>query len=252
MNELRILIKRLRSPLGGCPWDQKQTPASIRNYIIEEAYELKEAIDEGSIDGQKEESGDLLLQIVLLAAMHQEKGHFSLTEVVNGLIGKLISRHPHIFEERDTLTPGEVSARWEEMKKRETGKKSILSDYPPQMPALITAYRLGQQAASVGFDWKKASEAMDKIREETVELSETVKSGSKEKQREEIGDLLLATVNVARILRIHPEDALKESIAKFTRRFRHMEKKAPREKMAEMTLQQLESLWNESKKKESL
>lgn len=247
-NELIKIIKKLRNPISGCPWDKKQTPDTIKEYIIEEAYELKAAIDQKSIIAQKEEAGDLLLQIILLARMHQEENNFTIEKIIEQLINKLIKRHPHVFGDKNCSDEFQVQALWEKIKKTEKNKDSIISNYPHDMPALMVAKRIGEQASSIGFDWKKADKALLKVEEEIEELKKTIKTASIQKQQEEIGDLLFAVVNVARLLKINPEDALKSANEKFKRRFKHIEDTLVKNQDKKYTLDQLEALWTEAKK----
>jgi len=247
LNRLITLIKRLRHPVGGCPWDRKQNPDSIKEYLIEEAYELKSAIDQGSATGQREEAGDLLLQILLLARMHQERGHFDFGDIVDTLTEKLVSRHPHIFQNAHCADASEVRAQWEQIKKQEKNKNSILSRYPADMPALLVAKRIGEQAASIGFDWETPRRALGKVREEIREVEEALARQDTLSLGEEIGDLLFAVVNVARLLDINPESALSRANDKFRKRFSHIEKDVLCHPDRTYTLEDLENLWREAK-----
>jgi MazG family protein len=249
-NKLLKIMKRLRNPINGCPWDRKQTPHSLREYVLEEAHELVEAIDMDSPQKQKEEMGDLLLQIVFLSQIHREKNHFSIKEVIRTINQKLIQRHPHIFGDVTVHSAEEVKQNWEKIKKKEKKKTSILSDYPAQMPALSHAKRVAEQASSVGFDWENPLGALEKIEEEIEEVKKELQSGCMEKLEEEIGDLLFAVANVARLAHINPEFALKNTNKKFISRFRYIEDQLRRQgKDIEKTgMAEMEALWQEAKK----
>lgn len=273
MKEFKRLVrimKKLRNPSRGCPWDLRQTEKSLREYIIEEAYELVEAIDQSSPDQQMEELGDLLLQIVFLSRIHQEKKNFSIRDVLSRLNRKLIGRHPHIFSGVTVNSASEVKANWEKIKKQEKKRSSMLSDYPGIMPALMAAKRVSEQAASVGFDWQDESPsrpavllALEKVEEEIGELKRAIQSNSgagspaslkgdpsnREGINEEIGDLLLAVANVARHLDVNPEFALKKATDKFKKRFRYIESRlrSDGKNIQQSSLDEMESLWQESK-----
>ncbi len=255
MNEFEELLKimeTLRDPDTGCPWDKVQTEKTLKEYILEEAYELIEAIDKEDTENIKEELGDLLLQIVFISQIMKEKGESSVYEVIKTLNRKLIRRHPHIFADSIATTPSEVKNNWEKIKKKEKKKESILSDYPQFMPALTSAKRYGEQASSVGFDWGESGPALDKVEEEVKELRAELEKSDKKKISEEIGDLLFSIANVARIEGINPEFALRDANNKFKERFRSLEKK-----MKEMdipiksaSLDQMNSIWDLIKKQE--
>jgi ATP diphosphatase len=247
MNNLINLIKKLRNPVNGCPWDRKQTVDSIKGYIIEEAYELKEAIDKKSPISQQEEAGDLLLQIILLSRMNEEEGHFSFNDVVNTIINKIITRHPHIFGDKMCLNEEDVKIQWEQIKKKKKVNRSIISDYPREMPALLTAKRIGEQAASIGFDWDSPEASLAKVFEEISELKHELNQPASDKIEEELGDLLLAVANVSRKLNINPENALIKANHKFTKRFRIMEQYLEQEPHDSFTINELEAFWNRAK-----
>lgn len=258
------LMKRLRSPLKGCPWDLRQTPESLSKHIIEEANELTEAIHSGSVQSQLDELGDLLLQVVFLSRIHQERGNFSIRDVVKRLCRKLVRRHPHIFGTMRAETADEVKKLWEQVKLEEKGRESVISTYPVSMPALSVAARIGGQAANIGFDWsrlpsvresahhewKAARAAMDKIPEEMTELLQALDKGNQSGIQEEIGDLLFSVVNVSRLLGVDAESALRGANLKFTRRFRRMEAKLREagHSADEIELVELEALWESVKK----
>lgn len=242
-------MKRLRNPINGCPWDRKQTGHSLKEYILEEAHELVEAIEMDSPEKQKEEMGDLLLQIVFLSRINQEQGHFDVSDVIDTISSKLIRRHPHIFGDTTVQSAEEVKQNWEKIKKKEKNKQSILSDYPAQMPALSHAKRVAEQASSVGFDWNDPMRALDKVEEEIEELKKEIRAGDKQKAMEEIGDILFAVANVSRLAHINPEFALKQTNQKFVRRFRYIERRLKEQDkdIVHTGLDEMEALWQEAK-----
>jgi MazG family protein len=250
LNKLIKIMKRLRNPVNGCPWDRKQTTYSLREYVLEEAHELVEAIGADSVEKQKEELGDLLLQIVFLSQLHREKGNFSLRDVAAAINRKLIQRHPHIFGDTTVHTAEEVRQNWEKIKKKTKKKASILSDYPDRMPALSHAKRLAEQASSVGFDWDDPLGALEKVEEEVAELKKEIRAGDPGKMEEEIGDLLFAVANVARLAYINPEFALKSTNKKFVTRFRYIEEqlKEQGKDIEETGMDEMEALWQKAKK----
>jgi MazG family protein len=244
------IMKKLRHPKRGCPWDNKQTEESLRDSILEESHELIEAIDGRAPDRIREELGDLLLQIVFLSRLQEEKGRFSIKEVIESIIGKLVNRHPHIFGNVKVTGADEVRANWERIKMAEKKKESVLSDYPDRMPALLTAHRIASQASGVGFDWNDALQALKKVEEEVGELKKEIGERRSAEAEQEIGDLLFAVANVARLLRINPEFALAGTNRKFIKRFRFIEdelKKAGKD-IRRSTLEEMETLWQQSKK----
>lgn len=247
-NLVRIM-KKLRHPRRGCPWDLKQTPAALKEYILEEAHELIEAIDGGDAAAVKEELGDLLLQIVFLARIAEENGEFSIRDVAAGIGEKLVRRHPHIFGDVRVADADEVKANWEQIKIAEKNKQSVISDYPSSMPALLLANRIASQAAGVGFDWDDAAKALDKVSEEVAELGAEIAGDRRREAEGEIGDLLFAVANVARLLKINPEFALARANAKFTRRFRFIEKelRTQGKEIAQASLAEMEELWQRAK-----
>lgn len=251
INKLIKIMKRLRNPIDGCPWDRKQTPTSLREYILEEAHELVEAIDMESVEKQKEELGDLLLQIVFMSQIHKEKNNFSIDDVAKSINQKLITRHPHIFGDTTVQSAEEVKQNWEKIKQKEKKKDSILSDYPPQMPGLSHAKRVAEQASSVGFDWDDPLKALDKVEEEIEELKNEIKAGHQQKVEEELGDILFAVANVARLAHVNPEFALKNANKKFMARFRYIEEQLKKQgkEFSETSLEEMEAIWQEAKTK---
>lgn len=249
VSDLERIVAILRAP-GGCPWDAEQTHESIRRNFLEEAYEAVEAIDEKSPEHLKEELGDVLLQIVLHACMEQEAGHFDLNGVADGICKKLIYRHPHVFGEVKVSGTGEVLNNWEELKRKEKGQATntdALSAVARSLPALWRAEKVQKKARKAGFDWPDVSGALDKVGEELDELRRAVDEQSN--IEEELGDLLFAAVNVSRFVHTDPEEALSRATDKFIRRFAKVEAlaKAGDRPMEEMTLEELDALWEQAK-----
>lgn len=252
MDNLVSIMEKLRSK-EGCPWDREQDHQTLKPYLIEESYEVLEALEEGDMDLLEEELGDLLLQIVFHSQIAGESGYFNLTDVISGICSKLINRHPHVFGELSVDTTEKVLINWEEIKREEKEEKSYtesLKRVPKQLPALMKSYKIQGKAAKVGFDWNSVDGAMEKVSEELQELVQALESGKKENMGEEIGDLLFAVVNVARFLEIRPELALNKTIEKFIRRFNYIEQSAKEnnDNLHEMTLEEMDILWNLAKK----
>lgn len=245
--DLVAIMARLRS---ACPWDMKQTRESLKPYLIEEAYELIEAIESGDPDAMREELGDLLLQIVFHACIAEERGEFDASDVVKGISAKMISRHPHVFGDKTFDTAEDVVVQWEERKKEE-GKlrQSILEGVPPQMPALLRAHRLQSRASRSGFDWARVEDVMAKVDEELAEFREALASGDEAHMEEEMGDVLFSLVNLSRFIGVNPEDALRKTIAKFIKRFRHIEISATEQgrELRDLTLEEMDALWDSAK-----
>jgi MazG family protein len=241
------VVRRLRKE---CPWDRKQTHLSLRQALIEEAYETVEGIDRGDWDELRGELGDLLLHIVLHARIAEEKGEFTLRDVIEGITAKMIRRHPHVFGTVRARNADEVKRNWERIKMAE-GRVSLLEGIPKQMPALQRAHRMQSRAAKVGFDWEKPEQVWEKVREELEELRRTLHGGARRKREEEFGDLLFALVNYARFLRIDPETALRQSNLKFAARFRYIEQALAKlgRHPHDATLAEMDALWNEAKRK---
>ena len=260
--ELAAVMERLRGERG-CPWDRKQSLESLRAYIIEEAYELVEAITNGLPENIKEECGDLLLQIVFLSSIAREKRYFDINDVINGLCDKLIRRHPHIFADENAADSDEVLRNWERIKLEEKsagknentpdGGKSILSGVPSGLPALLKAYRIQEKAAHVGFDWEKENTApiFDKMQEEIKEVEDAAEKKDIACIEEEIGDLLFMGVNLARHLGVNPDAALGRANAKFISRFSEIEKSVAQSgrDWSEFSLAELEELWMSAKER---
>ncbi len=251
------LIARLRAP-GGCPWDREQTHASVKPMTIEEAYEVAQAIDEGDDRELCAELGDLLLQVVFHARMAEDRGAFTIREVIAGVSEKMIRRHPHVFADDPASSAGEVLRNWEALKAEERAARgkakaaeSMLDSVGKGLPAILEAFQMTTKVGRVGFDWKDARAACAKLDEETAELKALLAEPAAPPERvlEELGDLLFATVNVARLLGVDPESALKASNRKFRRRFRHVEEglRARGRGPAESDLAEMDALWNEAK-----
>ncbi len=241
------IVARLRSP-GGCPWDRKQTHESLARHMVEEAHEAVDAIGHRDWDHLCEELGDLLLQVVLHARLGEEEGTFDIHDVLRLIIEKLVRRHPHVFGEAEARTPEEVISRWERIKAEERGEPSLLDGISEGLPALLHAYKLQSRAARVGFDWEAPEEVLPKLREELREVEEASRRGGEDLE-EELGDLLFTVVNVCRHFRVDPEIALRRSARKFAARFRSMEEECRRKgrAMEEMSLEELDSLWEDTK-----
>ena len=247
VKDLEEIVRILRAP-GGCPWDAEQTHQSIRRNFLEEAYEAVEAIDEKNPEHLKEELGDVLLQVVFHALMEQEAGRFDLDGVADGVCKKLIYRHPHVFGNVSVSGTGEVLSNWEELKRKEKGQATntdALEAVARSLPALWRAEKVQKKAKKAGFDWPDVSGALDKLSEELEELKTAVAQGTN--VAEELGDLLFSAVNVSRFLKVDCEDALNQATDKFIDRFRKVEEQAGDRPMTEMTLDQLDQLWERAK-----
>lgn len=260
--ELLNIMARLRDPVGGCAWDLEQTFATIAPYTVEEAYEVADAIRRGAMGDLAEELGDLLLQVVFHAQMAREAGAFDFDDVVRGVSAKMIRRHPHVFGDAEIRTAAEQTAAWEEIKAAERAGKAqsgtrpggLLDDIAVTLPALTRATKLSRRAARVGFVWPDIQAILAKLREEVAELEAEVAAGDTAKAREELGDVLFVCANIARELDVDPEDALRETNAKFTRRFAYIERAlAERGSSPEQSsLDEMDALWNDAKAAERL
>jgi len=251
--QLVDLMVRLRAP-GGCPWDREQTFDTIKPFLLEETYEVMAAIDARDWKELTGELGDLLLQAVFFSQMASEENLFRIEDALDAINQKLVRRHPHIFADETALTEGDVRKRWSEIKaeeKKETspGEQTLLGSVPRALPALVEAQQIASRAAGVGFDWENADQVLDKLAEELSEFAEARRKASREELEEETGDLLFVLVNLARFVKVDPEQALRKSNAKFRRRFGYVEKKlAERGKTpAESTVAEMELLWQEAK-----
>jgi MazG family protein len=259
LSRLLQVMKKLRDPNGGCPWDLEQTFATIAPYTIEEAYEVSDAIESGDPTHIRDELGDLLFQVVFHARMAEERGWFDFDAVAAAIHDKLVRRHPHVFAGTEFATDADRSANWEDQKAREREESakrrgseepvSVLGDVPRALPALKRAAKLGKRASRVGFDWPDAAGIRDKVNEELAELDAAHASGNTEHVTEELGDALFTLVNLGRKLDVDAEEALRAANAKFERRFRHMETLARSRGRAleELSPAEWDVLWNESK-----
>ena len=248
--DLEKVMVLLRSP-GGCPWDREQTHQSIRRNMLEEAYEVVEAIDEQSPEHLQEELGDVLLQVVFHACMAQEKGWFNLDDVVNGVCQKLVFRHPHVFGDAEADDTAKALNTWDDQKKEEKGQKTAgdtLDAVARSLPALMRAEKIQEKARKVGFDWNETERAVDKLSEEVEELKQAIREQSN--TREELGDVLFAAAKVGRFLGHDSEEALHGTCEKFIRRFRCVEDRLEGKPMKEVPLERLEELWKQAKKQE--
>jgi len=252
-DRLMEIMRKLRAP-GGCPWDAEQSHDSLKRYLLEEAYEVIEAIDARDSALLKEELGDLMLQPVFHAAIAEETGAFTMDEVLDAINDKLVRRHPHVFGDQVIESSAAQVENWEKIKKNEKGeeRKSALSGIPPHLPALMQAQKITEKAARVGFDWEHTDQVFAKVMEELHEFQEAMVSGDQQEMESELGDLLFAIVNLGRFLALDPEDALRKTIQRFTRRFNHIEETlhGRGERLQDSTLEEMDLLWEEAKKLE--
>lgn len=253
--ELYRIVARLRAP-DGCPWDREQTPASLRGGLVEETYELIEAIDEGDAEHVREEAGDLFLLATMIAYMHEEAGSFRVADALGGIAEKLVRRHPHVFGASDADTSEKVLAQWREIKEKVEGRRpkdSVLDEVSRALPPLERAYKLQKKAAKSGFDWPRSEEVWAKAREELSEAEEACEAAAREGDREalegELGDLLFSVVNLARWLKVDPALALNRTADKFSRRFRHVERRMAESGRAlgPESMGLMDEFWNEAK-----
>ena len=240
------IMKKLRSP-GGCDWDRAQTHESLKPYIIEEAYELLNAIESGNDEELKEELGDVLLQVVFHSQIASERGAFNISDVVETLCEKLIRRHPHVFGK----SGGYSYKQWEDIKAKEKNKKSVsrIGDLNPALPALSMARRIQENASAVGFDWENVEGVFEKVLEEFEELKKSFSEGDKGRISEELGDLLFSVVNLSRFLNVDPENALRKATERFWRRFRRMEEMIEKDglKFEDLSIEELDRYWEKVK-----
>lgn len=243
------IIKILRGEKG-CPWDKKQTPHTLKKYLLEEAYEVLEAIERDIPEEVREELGDLLFLTIFIIFLYEEKQAFSHKDLFFYTAQKMIKRHPHVFGNEVVKTAEEVLEKWQKIKKEEGKTSSVLGNIPKNLPALQRAFRLGEKASRVGFDWRKPEDVLDKILEEIREIRETLEAGNKKELREEIGDLLFSIANFSRKLNINPEEALKEALEKFELRFKLLEKEVERRNLhwSSLTIEELDQIWEEIKR----
>lgn len=252
LEHLRYVVDRLRDPDGGCPWDLEQTPQSLRKYVLEEAYEVVEALDQNDPDAICEELGDLLLQVYLQARIAQDQDDFDLDQVADGIARKLIYRHPHVFGDTQVTDAEEVLANWEVLKNREKAQKgqpnaSVLNGLTQTLPALSLAEKISKKVAGVGFDWPEQQGVLDKIKEEYDELLEACHANQPEAVFHEIGDLMFTLVNLARWYHLDPEDALRQTNHRFSRRFQAMERRLAGRSLRDLDAASWDQLWNQAK-----
>ena len=255
LNRLVNIIKELRNPKTGCPWDIKQTSKSLIPNFIEELYETVEAIEAENIVDLKEELGDLLMHIIMQIEIANEKSPTTLEEILAGISDKLVLRHPHVFGDKQDLSIDEIKANWEKIKnlKEKKSRKSILEGIPMKMPAIIVAQRIQEKAASVGFDWKTLKPVIEKIEEEIQECKDAINNKDEDNIEEEIGDILFSVINLSRKLNVDAETALRRTINKFNSRFQYVEKNLKNEgkNIYETSLEEMDKLWEMAKKEKS-
>ena len=245
------IMARLRAP-DGCPWDREQSFDTIKPYLLEETYEVMEAIDARDFPGLAEELGDLMLQAVFFAQMASEEGRFTIDDSLDAITEKLIRRHPHVFGAGSADTADDVKRRWEEIKSEEKARKGaaphgLLDSVPRKLPALVEAQQIASKAAGAGFDWESADQVIEKLDEELRELRVARDGGNRAEMEDEIGDLLFVIVNLARFLKVDPEQALRKTNAKFRKRFSYVESHTP---IPGSTIEQMEAQWQAAKKSE--
>ena len=257
MNEAERATARLLEVMDTlrreCPWDREQTFDTLRNNTIEEVYELADAITDKNMEGIKEELGDLLLHVAFYSKLGDEQGAFDYTDVANAVCDKLIYRHPHVYGDIHADTPEEVKQNWEALKLRKKRRKSgTLGGVPVSLPAMVKAYRVGEKAAAVGFDWETREDVWTKVKEELGEVDAEIEAKDKEHLTDEMGDLFFALINACRLYGIDPEGALERTNKKFIRRFNHIEQRAEEQgkTLSEMTLEEMDGYWNEAKQNE--
>ncbi|MEW6214462.1 MAG: nucleoside triphosphate pyrophosphohydrolase [Nitrospirota bacterium] len=269
-HELLKIMEELRG-VKGCSWDKEQTRESLKPFIVEEAYELIEAIEEDNLEKIKEELGDLLFQIVFQCQIAKEKNEFEISDVIEEIGKKMIKRHPHVFGKADYKTEDEVivhpapqeapavkpwsGVHWEEQKKHEGKlKESILEGVPKTLPSLLRAHRLQDRAARVGFDWERVEDVLKKLDEELKEFKKALETKGQNEIEDELGDIFFMLVNISRFIGVNPEDALRKTISKFISRFRYIEMKAAEQsvKLSDMTLDEMDRLWDEAKEREKV
>lgn len=235
-----------------CPWDRKQTNESLRTNTIEETYELCEALMRDDQVNIKKELGDLLLHIVFYAKIGDEKGEFDIKDVCDSLCDKLIFRHPHVFGTAEADTAGKVEQNWEQLKLKEKGgNKTVLAGVPASLPSIVKAHRIQDKARNIGFDWEEREQVWDKVNEEFNELKAEINNMNADKMEAEFGDLFFSLINAARLYKINPDNALERTNLKFIRRFNYLEEKAKEQgrSLKEMTLAEMDEIWNEAKAK---
>ena len=262
LDDLKYVVERLRDPETGCPWDTQQNFESLQDYLLEEVYEVIDAISSKNFIGLKEELGDLLFQIIFLAQIGQERGLFDFDKVVDGLTKKLIDRHPHVFPNgsltaipsgQNKIPSSKLMDDWERKKikkRQESGLQSVLDDVPNAMPALMRAGKLQKRASLLGLDWSNSEDVLNKISEELDELKSEIEFSNSKSISMELGDLLFSCVNLARKLSVDPEKSLRQSNEKFSNRVKYIESLADFDKLKAMSAEKLNALWDNAKKNE--
>ncbi len=249
--ELVKIVEKLRGP-EGCPWDREQTRESLKPFLIEELYELLDALDENNSEGIKEELGDMLFQIILHCQLSKEERLFDVNDVIDNIIRKMIRRHPHVFGNKKLTTSKEVLSWWEEHKKKEgKNRESIMEGIPKTLPALLRAHKLQDKASRVGFDWERIEDVFKKLEEELNEFKNAFDKKNQREIEDELGDIFFVLVRISQFVGVNPEEALQKTISKFIHRFKHIEMKALEQgrRPSDMTLEEMDTLWEEAKKK---
>lgn len=243
------ILDILRSEKG-CPWDREQDEKTIVNFFLEEVYEAVDALDSGDYPSLEEELGDVMMEIVFLARIAKEKGHFTMADILDGINRKMIRRHPHVFGEISRENASRVKEQWNEQKQMEKERESVLEGMTSSSPSLLASFMIGARVSSYGFDWSHSMDVLQKVKEEVAELEDAVKSLDKDKITDEIGDILFSLANLSRHLDVNPELALRRSNQKFIQRFRYMENRVKREgkDLKTVPLEEMDRIWEEAKK----
>jgi tetrapyrrole methylase family protein/MazG family protein len=248
-DDLVSIMAKLRGA-GGCPWDRRQTKATLKPFLIEETYEILETLDAGDDEGLREELGDLLFHIIFMARIAQEEGAFNIYDVIQTVSEKMIRRHPHVFGRSQVSSHHEVEVNWANLKAKENPNRSLMAGVPRYLPALMRAYQLTKRASKVGFDWEDKNQVWCKLEEELREFKDALQDRTLPKVKDELGDILFTMVNLARFIGIDPEDALRTATDRFVERFNYIEKRLQEEGKGpqEASLAEMDALWEESKK----
>ena len=248
--ELVEIMQTLRGE-SGCPWDRKQTHKSLRQYLLEETYEVLECIDQNDMEALRQELGDLLLQVVFHGQIASENQDFDIDGIITAISEKLIARHPNVFGEQVIETAEEQVHNWERLKRLE-GRDSVIDGVPKQLPSLLRAHRIQQKASHAGFDWPVVDDVWKKLLEEIEELQQVASGADRHRIEEEFGDVLFSLVNLSRFLKVNPEDALRATIEKFNRRFQKVEEriKARGKRLEQCSLEEMDAIWEEVKEEE--
>ena len=250
LEELQAVIERLTDAENGCPWDKEQTPESLTEYLIEESHELVSAIRSGNTADVCEELGDVAFLLLFVAHLYQKRGQFSLDDALNNNRAKMVRRHPHVFGSGHAETSAQVEQNWEQLKLKEKGgNKRVLDGVPAALPSLIKAERIQEKAANYGFDWEKKEDVWTKVKEELTEVQAEMTNGNAEKLESEFGDFLFSLINAARLYKVNIDNALEQTNRKFIHRFNYIETQSELKgkKLKEMSLSEMDALWNEAK-----